>query len=152
MSSEKSSGAGQLTPMLRQYYEIKKQYPGTLLFFRMGDFYEMFYDVALIGAREMEITLTARHKERGTPVPMCGIPYHAAAGYVTKLVRKGFRIAICEQTEDAKAGTKLVKREVVRVVTPGTALESQLLETKQNNYLASVCGAGEGMGVAVLNF
>src|SRR5215218_3976720 len=109
MSSEKSSGAGQLTPMLRQYYEIKKQYPGTLLFFRMGDFYEMFYDDALIGAREMEITLTARHKERGTPVPMCGIPYHAAAGYVTKLVRKGFRIAICEQTEDAKAGTKLVK-------------------------------------------
>ena len=151
MSSEKSSGAGQLTPMLRQYYEIKKNYPGTLLFFRMGDFYEMFYDDALIGAREMEITLTARHKERGTPVPMCGIPHHAAAGYVTKLVRKGFRVALCEQTEDAKAGTKLVKREVVRVITPGTALESQLLETKQNNYLASVCGAGEGMGLAVLD-
>lgn len=151
MSAEKSSSTGQLTPMLRQYYEIKKQYPGTLLFFRMGDFYEMFFDDALIGAREMEITLTARHKERGTPVPMCGIPYHAAAGYITKLVKKGFRVAICEQTEDAKAGVKLVKREVVRVVTPGTALESQLLESKQNNYLAAICGAGEGMGLAVLD-
>lgn len=151
MSSEKSSGAGQLTPMLRQYYEIKKNYPGTLLFFRMGDFYEMFYDDALIGAREMEITLTARHKEHGTPVPMCGIPHHSAAGYITKLVKKGFRVALCEQTENPKAGTKLVKREVVRVITPGTALESQLLETKQNNYLATVCGAGEGMGLAVLD-
>ncbi len=160
MSSEKSSkssssGAGQLTPqltpMLRQYHEIKKQYPGTLLFFRMGDFYEMFFDDALIGAREMEITLTARHKERGTPIPMCGIPYHAAAGYLTKLVKKGFRVAICEQTEDPKTTTKLVKREVVRVVTPGTALENQLLEAKQNNYLATVCGAGEGMGLAVLD-
>jgi DNA mismatch repair protein MutS len=155
MSSEKSSAAGQhtsqLTPMLRQYHEIKKQYPGTLLFFRMGDFYEMFFDDALIGAREMEITLTARHKEKGTPIPMCGIPYHAAAGYLTKLVKKGFRVAICEQTEDPKTTTKLVKREVVRVVTPGTALENQLLEAKQNNYLASICGAGEGMGLAVLD-
>ncbi|MEP7340869.1 MAG: DNA mismatch repair protein MutS [Acidobacteriota bacterium] len=155
MSSEKSSSTGQnasqLTPMLRQYHEIKKQYPGTLLFFRMGDFYEMFFDDALIGAREMEITLTARHKEKGTPIPMCGIPYHAAAGYLTKLVKKGFRVAICEQTEDPKSTTKLVKREVVRVVTPGTALENQLLEAKQNNYLASICGAGEGMGLAVLD-
>jgi DNA mismatch repair protein MutS len=137
--------------MLRQYHEIKRQYPGTLLFFRMGDFYEMFFDDALIGAREMEITLTARHKERGTPIPMCGIPYHAASGYLTKLVKKGFRVAICEQTEDPKSTTKLVKREVVRVITPGTALENQLLEAKQNNYLAAICGAGEGMGMAVLD-
>jgi DNA mismatch repair protein MutS len=147
-SGEKPS---QLTPMLRQYHEIKKQYPGTLLFFRMGDFYEMFFDDAIVGAREMEITLTARHKERGAPIPMCGFPYHAAAGYITKLVRKGFRIAICEQTEDPKSTTKLVKREVVRVVTPGTALENQLLETKQNTYLASVYGSGEGMGLALLD-
>ncbi|MGE0886407.1 MAG: DNA mismatch repair protein MutS [Blastocatellales bacterium] len=152
MSSGKSSSqAGQLTPMLRQYHEIKKQYPGTLLFFRMGDFYELFFDDALIGAREMEITLTARHKERGTPVPMCGFPHHAATGYIAKLVKKGYRVAICEQTEDPKSTTKLVKREVVRVVTPGTALESQLLETKQNNYLATVCGAGGGMGIALLD-
>ncbi|MGH9845697.1 MAG: DNA mismatch repair protein MutS [Blastocatellia bacterium] len=147
-SGEKPS---QLTPMLRQYHEIKKQHPGTLLFFRMGDFYEMFYDDAIVGAREMEITLTARHKERGVPIPMCGLPYHAAAGYVTKLVKKGFRVAICEQTEDPKSTTKLVKREVVRVVTPGTALENQLLESKQNCYLASLCGSGEGMGLALLD-
>jgi DNA mismatch repair protein MutS len=141
----------QLTPMLRQYHDIKKQYPGTLLFFRMGDFYEMFFDDAVVGAREMEITLTARHKERGVPIPMCGIPYHAATGYVTKLVKKGFRVAICEQTEDSKSTTKLVKREVVRVVTPGTALENQLLESKQNCYLASICGTGTGMGLALLD-
>ncbi|MCG3162892.1 MAG: DNA mismatch repair protein MutS [Acidobacteria bacterium] len=137
--------------MLRQYHEIKKQYPGTLLFFRMGDFYELFFDDALIGSREMEITLTARHKERGNPVPMCGIPYHAATGYIAKLVKKGFRVAICEQTEDPKSTTKLVRREVVRVVTPGTVLENQLLETKQNNYLASLCGSGEGMGLSLLD-
>jgi DNA mismatch repair protein MutS len=137
--------------MLRQYYEIKKQYPGTLLFFRMGDFYELFFDDALIGSREMEITLTARHKERGTPIPMCGIPYHAATGYITKLVKKGYRVAICEQTEDPKSTAKLVRREVVRVVTPGTALETQLLEAKQNCYLASICGSGEAMGLSLLD-
>ncbi|MBS1791317.1 MAG: DNA mismatch repair protein MutS [Acidobacteria bacterium] len=149
MSADKN--AGQLTPMLRQFYEIKKQYPGTLLFFRMGDFYELFFDDAIIGAREMEITLTARHKERGVPIPMCGVPHHAVTGYISKLVKKGFRIAICEQTEDPKSTSKLVKREVVRVVTPGTALENQLLEAKQNSYLASVCGAGSGMGLALLD-
>ena len=141
----------QLTPMLRQYHEIKKQHPGTLLFFRLGDFYELFFDDALIGSREMEITLTARQKERGNPVPMCGVPYHAAQGYIAKLVKKGYRVAICEQTEDPKSATKLVRREVVRVVTPGTALENQLLETKQNCYLASICGSGEGMGLSILD-
>ncbi len=148
-SVDKSS---QLTPMLRQYHEIKKQYPGTLLFFRMGDFYELFFDDALVGAREMEITLTARHKEKGAPIPMCGIPHHSVTGYLAKLVRKGFRIAICEQTEDPKSTTKLVKREVVRVVTPGTAIETQLLESKQNSYLASLFGHEEGAGLALLDF
>jgi DNA mismatch repair protein MutS len=141
----------QLTPMLRQYHEIKKQHPGTLLFFRLGDFYELFFDDALIGSRELEITLTARHKERGAPVPMCGVPHHAAQGYIAKLVKKGYRVAICEQTEDPKSTTKLVRREVIRVVTPGTALENQLLETKQNCYLASLCGSGAGMGLSVLD-
>ncbi|NBO66947.1 MAG: DNA mismatch repair protein MutS, partial [Acidobacteria bacterium] len=102
-----------MTPMLRQYHEIKKQYPGTILFFRLGDFYELFFDDAILGSREMEITLTARQKESGNPVPMCGVPHHAVSGYVTKLVRKGYRVAICEQTEDPTAGTKLVRREVV---------------------------------------
>src|SRR5262247_2676981 len=141
----------QLTPMLRQYHEIKKQHPGTLLFFRLGDFYELFFDDAMIGSREMEITLTARHKERGNPVPMCGVPYHAAQGYIAKLVKKGYRVAICEQTEDPKSGAKLIRREVIRVITPGTALENQLLETKQNCYLASICGSGAGMGLSVLD-
>ncbi|HSE37893.1 MAG TPA: DNA mismatch repair protein MutS, partial [Blastocatellia bacterium] len=119
------------TPMLRQYQEIKLQHPGTLLFFRLGDFYELFFDDAVIGAKELEITLTARHRERGNPVPMCGVPYHAASGYIAKLVRKGYRVAICDQTEDARKTTKLVRREVVRVITPGTAIDSQLLDARE---------------------
>lgn len=139
------------TPMLRQYQEIKRQHPGTLLFFRLGDFYELFFDDAVIGAKELEITLTARNRERGAPVPMCGVPYHAASGYIAKLVRKGYRVAICEQTEDPKKATKLVRREVVRVITPGTAIDSQLLEARENNYLASVFGVGQGMAAAFLD-
>jgi DNA mismatch repair protein MutS len=141
----------QATPMLRQYQEIKRQHPGTLLFFRLGDFYELFFDDAIIGAKELEITLTARHRERGAPVPMCGVPYHAASGYVAKLVRKGYRVAICEQTEDPKKATKLVRREVVRIITPGTAIDSQLLDARENNYLASVFGVGQGMAAAFLD-
>ena len=137
--------------MLRQYQDIKHQYPGTILFFRLGDFYEMFFEDAAIGSRELEITLTARHRERGAPVPMCGVPYHAASGYIAKLVRKGYRVAICEQTEDPKKATKLVRREVVRVITPGTAIDAQLLDPRDNNYLASVFGSGSGMAVAFLD-
>ncbi len=137
--------------MLRQYHEIKRQHPGTLLFFRLGDFYELFFDDAIIGSKEMEITLTARNRERGTPIPMCGVPYHAASGYISKLVRKGYRVAICDQTEDASKTTKLVRREVVRIITPGTAIDSQLLDARENNYLASVYGAGQGMGIAFLD-
>src|SRR5687767_7728332 len=95
-----------LTPMLRQYSEIKKQYPGTLLFFRLGDFYELFNEDAVIGSRELEITLTARHKDSKNPVPMCGVPHHAATGYIARLVKKGFRVAICEQTEVPNQATK----------------------------------------------
>ena len=111
------------TPMVRQYQELKSQHPGTLLFFRLGDFYELFFDDAVIGARELQITLTARHKERGDAIPMCGVPHHSAANYIAKLVRKGYRVAICEQTEDASKTKKLVRREVVRIVTPGTPIE-----------------------------
>ncbi len=138
------------TPMLRQYLEIKKQYPGTLLFFRLGDFYELFNDDAIVGARELDITLTARHKDTKNPIPMCGVPHHSAAGYVSKLVKKGYRVAICEQTEAAGKDVKLVRREVVRVITPGTAVDSQLIESKESVYLASVCGTGENLGVAFL--
>jgi DNA mismatch repair protein MutS len=140
-----------LTPMLRQYQELKRQYPGTLLFFRLGDFYELFFDDAVTGAREMEITLTARHKERGVPIPMCGVPHHAVSNYVARLVRKGYRVAICEQTEDPRQTKKLVRREVVRVITPGTAVDPQLVETRECVYLAAVCGSGEGFGVAFLD-
>ena len=137
--------------MLRQYQEIKREHPGTLLLFRLGDFYELFFDDAVIGAKELDITLTARHRERGNPVPMCGVPYHAAGGYIAKLVRKGYRVAICEQTEDAKKTTKLVRREVVRVITPGTTIDSQLLDAGENSYLASVFGTGSGMAAAFLD-
>jgi DNA mismatch repair protein MutS len=140
-----------LTPMLRQYQELKQQHPGTLLFFRLGDFYELFYDDAVTGARELEITLTARHRERGSPVPMCGVPYHAAANYIARLVRKGYRVAVCEQTEDPAHARKLLRREVVRVITPGTAIDPQLVEPRECLYLAALCGAGDSFGAAFLD-
>ncbi|MGE3468095.1 MAG: DNA mismatch repair protein MutS, partial [Pyrinomonadaceae bacterium] len=138
------------TPMLRQYLDIKKLYPGTILFFRLGDFYEMFNEDAIVGSRELDITLTARQKDSPNPIPMCGVPHHAAAGYIARLVRKGYRVAICEQTESPAKGVKLVKREVVRVITPGTAIDPQLLESREAVYLASVCGSGERFGTAFL--
>ncbi|HYJ88969.1 MAG TPA: DNA mismatch repair protein MutS, partial [Pyrinomonadaceae bacterium] len=139
------------TPMLRQYQELKQQHPGTLLFFRLGDFYELFFEDAVTGARELQITLTARHKERGDPVPMCGVPHHSAANYIARLVRKGYRVAICEQTEDASKTKKLVRREVVRIVTPGTPIDPQLLEAREAVYLAAVCASGETIGAAFLD-
>ncbi len=137
--------------MLRQYQELKKQHPGTLLFFRLGDFYELFFDDAVVGSRELQITLTARHKERGNPIPMCGVPHHSAANYIARLVRKGYRVAICEQTEDPSKTKKLVRREVVRVVTPGTPIDPQLLEPRESVFLAAVCGTGESVGAAFLD-
>src|SRR6476659_8770485 len=139
------------TPMLRQYQELKQQHPGTLLFFRLGDFYELFFDDALTGSRELQITLTARHKESGNPVPMCGVPHHSAANYIARLVRKGFRVAICEQTEEAGKTKKLVRREVVRIVTPGTPIDPQLLEARESVFLAAICSAGETVGAAFLD-
>ena len=137
--------------MIRQYRELKQAHPGTLLFFRLGDFYELFFEDAVIGARELQITLTARHKERGDPMPMCGVPHHSAANYIAKLVRKGYRVAICEQTEDASKTKKLVRREVVRVVTPGTPIDPQLLEPREQVYLGAVCVSGETVGAAFLD-
>jgi DNA mismatch repair protein MutS len=140
-----------LTPMLRQYHELKQQHPGTLLFFRLGDFYELFFDDAVTGARELEITLTARQKEKGSPIPMCGVPHHAVANHIARLIRKGFRVAICEQTEDPSKTKKLVRREVVRVITPGTAIDPNLIDTKQPVFLAAVATAGETFGAAFLD-
>ncbi len=139
------------TPMLRQYLEIKKQYPGTILFFRLGDFYEMFNEDAIIGSRELEITLTARQKDSPRPIPMCGVPHHAASNYIARLVKKGYRVAICDQAEVATKDIKLVRREVVRVITPGTAIDSQLIESKENIFLAAMCGNGESFGISYLD-
>ncbi|PYS42928.1 MAG: DNA mismatch repair protein MutS, partial [Acidobacteria bacterium] len=139
------------TPMVKQYRELKAQHPGTLLFFRLGDFYELFFDDAVVGARELQITLTARHKEHAEPIPMCGVPHHSAANYIARLVRKGYRVAICEQTEEPSKAKKLVRREVVRIVTPGTPVDPQLLEPRESVYLAATCAQGETVGAAFLD-
>jgi len=146
-----SANSQTATPMVRQYRELKAQHPGALLFFRLGDFYELFFDDAIVGARELQITLTARHKESRDPIPMCGVPHHSAANYIAKLVRKGYRVAICEQTEDATKTRKLVQRDVVRIVTPGTPIDPQLLEARETVYLAAVCARGETCGAAFLD-
>ncbi|HLH09329.1 MAG TPA: DNA mismatch repair protein MutS [Terriglobales bacterium] len=125
------------TPLMRQYAAIKKQHPNALLFFRLGDFYELFFDDAVVASRELQITLTSRNKEKGIAVPMCGVPYHAAEGYISKLIRKGFKVAICDQMEDPKLAKKIVRREVTRVLTPGTAADSAL-GSDENNFLAAV--------------
>ena len=122
--------------------------PGALLLFRLGDFYELFHEDAIAAAAVLEITLTARNKERGEPVPMCGVPYHAAEGYIAKLIQHGYRVAICEQMEEAGPGKKLVRREVTRVVTPGTATDANLLRSHENNYLGAVYAKAERCGVA----
>ena len=125
------------TPLMRQHAAIKKEHPTALLFFRVGDFYELFLEDAVTAARELQITLTSRQKVDGVALPMCGVPYHAAEGYISKLIRKGYKVAICDQVEDPKLTKKLVRREVTRVVTPGTAADSQL-GSEENNFLCAV--------------
>jgi len=142
MSSEAS------TPLMRQYGAVKQQVPGALLLFRLGDFYELFFEDAVTAARELEITLTSRNKEKGAAIPMCGVPYHAVDGYIARLIQKGYRVAICEQMEDPRVAKKLVKREITRIVTPGTVTESQLLRSHENNYLAAVARHGQRVGLA----
>jgi DNA mismatch repair protein MutS len=126
------------TPLMRQYHSIKGRYPHALVLFRLGDFYELFYEDAIAASRELQITLTSRNRERGEPVPMCGVPYHAAEGYIARLLRAGYKIAVCDQMEAPGPGKKLVRREVVRVITPGTATSLNVLEPKENNYLAAI--------------
>jgi DNA mismatch repair protein MutS len=139
------------TPLMRQYHGVKQQIPGALLMFRLGDFYELFYDDAVTAARELEITLTARNKEKGTAIPMCGVPYHAAEGYIARLVQKGYRVAICDQMEDPKVAKKLVKREITRVVTPGTAMDPALVRSHENNFLAAVARSDGRSGLAYVD-
>jgi DNA mismatch repair protein MutS len=136
------------TPLMRQYSSIKQRHPQALLLFRLGDFYELFFEDAVIAARELQITLTSRNKEKGEPIPMCGVPYHAAESYIARLVRKGFRVAICDQMEDPRVVKKLVKREVTRVVSPGTSIQAETLEPRANNYLAAALDRNGVVGVA----
>src|SRR5579859_4599037 len=138
------------TPLMRQYAAVKKEHPTALLFFRLGDFYELFFDDAIVAAKELQITLTSRNKEKGIAVPMCGVPYHAAEVYIGKLIRKGFKVAICEQMEAPSQAKKLVRREVTRVVTPGTAADSSL-GSDENNFLAAMAQVGDRVGFAALD-
>src|SRR5215472_7287150 len=126
------------TPLMQQYNAVKARYPHALLLFRLGDFYELFYEDAMIASRELRITLTSRNREKGQPIPMCGVPYHAADGYIARLIRAGFKVAICEQMEQPGPGKKLVRREVSRVITPGTATDVAVLDARENNFLAAV--------------
>ena len=141
------------TPLMRQYQSIKKRYPHALLLFRLGDFYELFYEDALVASKELQITLTSRNRERGEPIPMCGVPFHAAETYVARLLRAGYKIAVCDQMEQAGPGKRLVRREVVRVITPGTATDLNVLEPKENSFLAAVArgDAGVPIGLAYLD-
>ncbi|MDF2928685.1 MAG: mismatch repair protein mutS [Anaerospora sp.] len=135
------------TPMMEQYREIKGRHPQEILFFRLGDFYEMFFADAEIASRELEITLTARDGGGGMRVPMCGVPYHAAENYILRLINKGFRVAICEQVEDPKQVKGIVRREVVKIITPGTILSEAALIDKSNNYLVTLYGENETLGL-----
>jgi len=140
-----------LTPAMKQYVEIKEKYPDCILFYRMGDFYEMFFEDALTAAPILEITLTSRNKSKEDAVPLCGFPYHAAAGYITKLVEKGFKVAICEQVEDPKSAKGIVKRDVIRVITPGLVTDEENLKAGENNYLAAIHAGREALGLAFLD-
>ncbi len=135
------------SPMMKQYFEAKKENPDSILFFRLGDFYEMFFNDAKTVSRELDLTLTGRDCGQGERAPMCGIPFHSAEGYITKLLAKGYRVTICDQVEDPKTVKGLVKREVVRVITPGTVLEGSMLDESRNNYICSVCRGGDGVGL-----
>jgi len=141
------------TPLLRQYHGIKQRYPKALLLFRLGDFYELFYEDAIAASRELQITLTSRNREAGQAVPMCGVPYHAVENYIARLIRAGYKVAICEQMEEPSRKKKLVRREVIRVITPGTATDFPLLEPRENNYLAAVFRDGDAgiVGLAAVD-
>lgn len=126
------------TPMMQQYLNIKSEYKDEFLFFRLGDFYELFFDDALKAAKELEITLTQRVGGQEEKIPMCGVPYHSAENYIKTLVDRGYKVAICEQVEDPKMAKGVVKREVIQVITPGTIMEGNMLKENENNYLASL--------------
>src|SRR5580692_9611092 len=136
------------TPLMQQYSGLKKQHPTALLLFRLGDFYELFYDDAVLASKILQITLTSRNKEKDQAVPMCGVPYHAAENYIARLIRAGHKVAISEQMEVPGPGKKIVRREVIRVLTPGTATGASLIEPKENNFLAAVARSSAASAAA----
>ena len=140
-----------LTPAMKQYVEVKAKYPDCILLYRMGDFYELFFEDAILVAPILEITLTSRNKGKEDSVPLCGFPYHAVSSYVTKLVDKGFKVAICEQVEDPKKAKGIVKREVIRVITPGLLLDAENLAAGENNFLAGLSHHKEKLGLAFVD-
>ncbi len=150
-SKPRKSRGRRETPLMKQYFGIKAEYPDAVLFFRLGDFYEMFYDDAETCSRVLDLTLTSRHKDSDEPVPMAGVPHHAARGYIARMTERGYKVAICEQVEDPKLVKGIVKREVVQLVTPGVVLDDEVLDPKRNRYLAAVAGAGERFGLAYLD-
>ena len=127
-----------LSPMMKQYLDIKKQHKDEILFYRIGDFYEMFYDDAITASRELDLTLTGKQCGQKERAPMCGVPFHSYETYMARLIAKGYKVAICEQVEDPATAKGLVKRDIVRVVTPGTVIESSMLQDDRNNYIASL--------------
>src|ERR1700720_236814 len=140
--------ASNVTPAMRQYLDAKQQYRDAILFFRMGDFYEMFYEDALVAARALDLTLTSRSRDgQGTSIPMCGVPHHAVDSYLARLVKKGFRVAICDQVEDPRKAKGLVKREGVRVVSPGTLTDASYLDARAPAFLMAVSPGRKGSGV-----
>src|SRR5271155_391276 len=152
MKVDSARAAAEQTPVMRQYFAAKEAHPDCLMFCRIGDFYELFYDDAIVASRELQLTLTARDREKKQP--MCGVPYHAAEQYIQRLLRKGYRIALCEQMEDPKLTKKIVRREVTRVLTPGTAVDPTLA-SERNNYLAALhitgSAAGQVAAIALLD-
>ena len=139
----------ELSPMMQNYIDTKSQYKDCILFYRLGDFYEMFFDDAILASRVLELTLTGKQAGLNEKVPMCGIPHHAYISYLDELIDKGYKVAICEQLEDPKQAKGIVKRDVIKVVTPGTAVDGTFLEEKKNNYIMSIFKKGMYYGVAV---
>ncbi len=138
---------GELSPMMQQYFQVKKEYPGVLLFFRLGDFYEMFFDDAKVASKELDLVLTGRDCGQEERAPMCGVPFHSADSYIAKLVARGYKVAICEQLEDPAKAKGIVKRDVIRIITPGTVIEGNMLEDGVNNFLCAICKSEKETGV-----
>ncbi|MBW1812613.1 MAG: DNA mismatch repair protein MutS, partial [Deltaproteobacteria bacterium] len=139
------------TPMIKQYLSIKDEYPDAILFFRMGDFYEMFFEDAEVASRILEITLTSRNKNDASPIPMCGVPHRAVKGYISKMIENGYKVAICDQLEDPSVAKGIVKRDVVRVISPGMIIEDEMLDDKSNNFLLSISKNDHTVGISYLD-